>query len=293
MLTFHIGFPKTGTTSLQTDFYPSLIGHNFIGRKRLTLKDQNKLYSDICKYCFHRRENLKLKKGLIAQLASKSNDSLIFCEEWFLSDYSGFYGFKGAVWQEKLRRLSSLVRNLDHQIIVFLRDPYQGIFSQYVEFQRVGIKDIHPTFLDYSMRSNDSNAYFYNELSSFLKNFFTKVYFIDFKEITNNRVPKQLSDIFKSDRSIKILNHNSKKSTSTKIYVENYPKYRKYYQKYLPNFLRIFLKKIIFFRKLKNYLETLSYQNIEVSIPEPEEQQKVENKYRNSKKFLDNIFLSG
>ncbi|MCG9711205.1 hypothetical protein L1D46_20865, partial [Pseudoalteromonas sp. Isolate3] len=159
-LYIHIGLHKTATTSLQKFVFPRLPSFKFIGRNDLPLNNQNELYLELVKYCFSKKQDkpkeVELRSALITEL--KAN-KVILSDEWFSADFDGFYKFEGASWQMKLDKLSRIINGLDYKLVVTLRDPFDGVFSQYSEFNQVGIESKYSTFKEYFYNSNDSNVY--------------------------------------------------------------------------------------------------------------------------------------
>jgi hypothetical protein len=56
----------------------------------------------------------------------------VFTEEWFTADYSGFYKLKSETWQNKLLKLSRVLKEVDYKILVTIRDPFDLSYSQYL-----------------------------------------------------------------------------------------------------------------------------------------------------------------
>ena len=94
--------------------------------KRTSSSFNNEIYNSIVDYCFLGGSSLFDVIGKINSVEGK----ILVSEEWFLSDYDSFSRGKSVSWQKKLKRLSDILRSFDSTIVVSLRHPCEGVFSQ-------------------------------------------------------------------------------------------------------------------------------------------------------------------
>ena len=156
-LYLHLGLAKTATTALQNQFFPKLSGINYLHRET---NDNKNLFYKIATYCFSKDEDLvlfDLVKRELEELLTKTD--VLISEEWFTTDYSWFYNFKGAQWQEKLYRLGMLTSKIDCKILITTREPISGLFSLYCELYNVDVHVRYPSFLSFVDKSNDALSY--------------------------------------------------------------------------------------------------------------------------------------
>lgn len=186
-LYLHIGLHKTATTSFQMDTFPYIEGVEYVGRHHIAKKRQGYLYCAICRYCFSKKKprDKQLKKIQAKIQSHLLQTSMLLSEEWFSSDYDGFFYGRGARWQEKIKRLTEIVSGLDCFVLVSVRDPSDAVFSLYTEFLRVGYADKFTSITDFIEKSNDVKPYFYPELSLFLCGFFSpdKIFFVRYEDL--------------------------------------------------------------------------------------------------------------
>jgi len=156
-LYLHLGLAKTATTALQNQFFPKLKKINYLHRE---IKDKNSLSYKIATYCFSAEEDLTLLYSVKTSLESLLRETdVLISEEWFTMDYSWFYGFKGASWQEKLFRLGSIVEEFDFKILITTREPVSGLFSLYCELYNVAQYVRNESFISFIETSNDALSY--------------------------------------------------------------------------------------------------------------------------------------
>ncbi|MGB0938025.1 MAG: hypothetical protein ACPGTQ_11255 [Colwellia sp.] len=280
-LIIHIGFHKTATTTYQKNVFPNISNHKFLGRDFNGVTNSSSLYQAIMEYCLSGDEDpVQIKKIQTDLKKELEFNSLIISEEWFLSDYSGLFGFKGVCWQEKLTRLSQLINSLPHLIVVFVREPIDCLFSQYCEFQHVGINNYYKSFEDYVRNSNDAKAYDYKSLNNKINERFSDVTYVSFELLTNFSKSKKLFEqvIFKEKINTDYIEHqNTKKVESECVIIEKRSKgtFASLYDSFVSYKVRRFLKRIKVLRILKNYLYTYSVKELTVSLDEKKEVEKV------------------
>lgn len=214
MIYVHLGLHKTATTSLQQSIFPFIEGLDYLGRNVEDTSQSSSIYKDIAYYCFAKHEDPKLCKQILEQLRIHQGQDVLISEEWFTADYSGQFGFDGATWQEKLLRLSRLLADFEYLLFVTLRDPIDGLFSQYKEFCSVGLSDKYSSFVDYAYESNDSKVYQYPEFDNCLLQHFNNIHYFNFDDLKSGTFLSQL-EIFLSKKIVTDLIHTNKRKTDT------------------------------------------------------------------------------
>ena len=166
----HVGLHKTATTTLQNQFFPFISSLNYLSRNT---QNKSSLYYKITSYCFSKNAEKKSLATLRNEISLLLNSSdLLISEEWFTSDYSQLYGFDGAPWEEKLRRLGTLTQGHTCKLLITIRKPSTGLFSLYCELNKVGIQAKFPNFHSFIEKSNDAKTYDY----AYLQQVMTDIY---------------------------------------------------------------------------------------------------------------------
>lgn len=267
----HLGLHKTATTSLQKYIFPNIPEIKFLGRSTEQLLTQHPSYIRLAEYCFSDIED-RHTEGLIKEDLQKHlrRSSVIISDEWFTADFDGFYKFSGAHWQLKVLKLSRIIAQLNYEILITLRDPYEGSFSQYTEFNQVGIEKKYPSFYKYILESNDSLVYKYDSFSSHIESVFNRVNYLRYEDVISN--PELFSEIFSVKCKLNMYNSNRKKKVTDGIYVKKKSIIissiiRMLPQKFINNIKRTYLFKAII-------VDFLSYISKPVLIPHPNEAEK-------------------
>ncbi|MEG3345850.1 hypothetical protein WDB89_16140 [Pseudoalteromonas sp. B5MOD-1] len=289
-ITIHIGFHKTATTSYQKSIFPNLENVEFLGRNWKGVSESASLYQEICEYCFNSNSDERNYERINAKLADLlETKSILISDEWFLSDYSGFYGVKSCPWQMKLRKLAKLLSNFEHEVIVFIRSPLDCLFSQYCEFKTVGLPDALKSFNRY-LNSNDAKAYDYCELERYLNTIFQSVNFVTFETLISYPVSKLYLE--KEVLNVKILKSelehtNNKVVNNNKVQVKVVKKgfFAKFYDSYISHNLRRKLKKIKFLGDIKNYLYSNKSSIVTVPLDEKKIPVEMERMFSNAEAF--------
>lgn len=290
----HIGLHKTATTSLQYDVFPRFQEFSYIGRVRGNLSNQSEIYKQICKYCFNEEYDLsaqrRIREILEAQLQSTS---ILLSEEWFTSDYSGYYGFQGCSWQTKLERLSYLLHGIDHKIILTIREPVQGLFSQYCEFNAVGIESRFNNFEEYAFFSNDSKVYKYKDLDHICVGLFSNVAYISFKDLISDDGLNILTHEI-GETVIANLGHYNKKTKNDGGVLVDKPSWMlDLLSSLVPDSLRTFLGKVNSFERLKAWLVKVFTKRVLVTEPSLELRNKLYEEFDDSFTFYKEIVKTG
>ncbi|MCK2150075.1 sulfotransferase [Marinobacter alexandrii] len=291
MFVVHVGLHKTATTSLQKDIYPNIDEYDFIGRGFSNLKDQEELYLKIADFCFSSEEvdysyELEIKNLIVERLRGSN---LLLSEEWLTADYSEFFGFEGAIWQKKLDRLSRLLRGIDHKIIVSLRDPVDGIFSQYCEFLTVGVDNYYTSFLDYALNSNDAKVYQYCNFNDFIRERFCSVSYFTFEDIKSDPDLIRLREVLGVSKLSELGHHNKKNKLAGTVQIEKQRESIKFLLGMIPRSLKDVLKRVQPFVSLRDAI--LSYFSDRKNIPYPNDEvrQQLEAKFKASYVFLNEL----
>lgn len=183
-LLIHIGLPKTATTTLQAQYFPSLgeRGCLYLGTFQPRDQPQNRMFLRL-------REAITRPDGDLAEVSDElqgllvTENRLIVSEEMFLVS-----GRDSVSWRDKLRRLASLVAGLDYAILVTVREPCSGSFSYYVEleprYRSLGLDYVSSVMADDAMQIYD-----YTTLLKAIDECFPKdrVHFLDFDDIVAGR----------------------------------------------------------------------------------------------------------
>lgn len=291
MFVVHIGFHKTATTSLQEDVYPYIGEYEFVGRCGGSLKNQDELYLRIAEFCFSSDDIDPVRESEVKNLVLKRLDKskLLLSEEWLTADYSGLFGFKGATWQTKLDRLSRLLTGVEHKILVSLRDPVDGMFSQYCEFMTVGVDDYYPSFEGYALRSNDAKAYRYYDFHMFISERFSEVGYITFEHIKSDRNLTNLKRFLGVQEMPRLGHHNQKRKSETGVRVEKKKELIIKLLQLTPKPLKDALKKFQIIVFLRNSIVYMFSDKKNIPYPSEQFRRKLESQIKTSYDFLEDL----
>lgn len=280
----HIGLHKTATTSMQKYIFPNLPTIRFIGRADDVLLKQDPFYLKLAGYCFSTVEKFDVESEIKNEIkVILKTQNILISDEWFTTDFDGFYKFKGAGWQLKLLKLSRIVKGIDNELLVTLRAPFDGAFSQYCEFNQVGIEQRYPTFERYIFESNDSLVYKYVQFDKFLNDNFKSIRYIQFEELIKN--PQVLAQFFSVECELNMLKSNSKNREKAGIYVKKKSNSMMFLMNLLPQNLINKLKNIAFFKHLASKLFKVFSSKQLISIPNENEKKKIIDFLVDSKNF--------
>ncbi|WP_148255584.1 hypothetical protein [Aidingimonas lacisalsi] len=279
----HLGLHKTATTSMQQYVFPFVEGVNFLGREVIDLKDNSSLYKKIAYYCFSKEENIKLKKEIGTALENTLNDSsILISDEWFTADYSGFFAFDGAHWQMKIARLSELLEGADCQVILTIRHPFEGLYSQYCEFLSVGIDELYPTFRSYAEFSNDANAYHYEYLFKSIKRNFENLSIVTFDELKDSSGVHPLCDFFQVRTLPEIGHANKREKNNEGVKVVKQSKVVKFVSSNIPKAVGKCLRQNKKLAWLKNLLIRFISDEIYLEVPTKADEQFIKDNFSKS-----------
>jgi len=288
MLYLHIGLHKTATSSLQGSVFPNLKKIKYLGRVESGgVKASDDLYREICDYCFSkglsRQLELELKKRIKEHL---NKGDLLISEEWFTADFDGFYGFEGATWQEKLKKLSNIVSDIEHKVLITIREPLDASFSQYCEFYSVGLNKRYIDYLNYFKYSNDIKVFKYLELNALINSYFCNVRYITFDAIVNNTYHDSLSEFLNETVNFNIqhLNKKNKNKDGTSINTTN--KVLTSIIAIFPSYMRKKISKVDFILKFKRKITT---KNVTILRPDTETNKIFSIGFSDSIDFYENL----
>lgn len=210
---FHIGPPKTATTSLQNFF----IENSFEGVKyEGIIQPRKNDNGSLCKKIYKNVSNSQVEDIEELSLGDFENSkSYFFSEEMFLFDS------RELSWQKKMQRLYALTSQLDPRILIVIRNPIDAIRSYYQEvyysLDKVKITSIN----DFAL-SNYCAIYHYEELFKFLNDIGFKDFIaLDFNKLVGNKYTGK--DLFKlsSDFYLEIGKSNKSKISDSQYYANN------------------------------------------------------------------------
>ena len=253
----HIGYPRTGSTYLQSKIFPNLKNINFLG-KPFSEKKSKKFYLFEKKiFCYDNLYFEKKKKFLGKELKTFfKNEINLISHEGFLRN-TRFYEkknkfYKGNNYSNNIKRIYEVLKTITSKkniyFMVFIRKQADLLPSYYSNFweseYEISKKINYVNFLKDCFDSDKFNfgkTIMYNELYDYLTSFMPKsrVKFIRYESffLKENREIKMFSNLFNSnDKFIKNL--------INKDLVNSNKKEKKYYYKNLNHFFsKIFAKK--------------------------------------------------
>lgn len=295
-LYLHLGLHKTATTAMQTQVFPNIKGVVYLHRD---VFNKDSLYNQIARYCFSRAANAKLASKIIARLrVMLINSDVLISEEWFTSDFSYFYRFEGASWQEKIRRLSYITNEFEKTILITTREPVSGLFSLYCEFGKVGLYKKHPTFESFLSHSNDAQCFDLVYLSNFLTELFGQApimlpyeylksrpdyYFVELGQWLgrnlspfSDKLVKENATVYSGD-SVIILTPGIKLIIFSKLV------------RMFPDYLLSVTKKVPIIRTLKAKFVDQSVESRDIGIPEQNDIEAIKLRFAASIEFYENL----
>lgn len=269
MFYIHIGLHKTATTSLQHSVFPYIQGAYYLGRSSKGKESSSSLYTELSEYIHSKIIDLELEKELNEKLINfiDTNNQVILSDEWFTADYSGFYGLEGSRWQNKLYKISRIIKNIDHKILVTIREPVESIFSQYCEFQKINIQKKYPTFMSYALNSNDNLVFYYKEFDTYLGSLFDNITYLPFEFISNGKYVSNLSKFFNNKSIPEISKKYGSKRTNDSVLVNTDGKFRILFLSFIPKKIKIYLLNLHWIRRLKYWFFKKSINVITIKKP--------------------------
>lgn len=169
-LYLHLGLHKTGTTTLQEQLFPFIEDIEYLKRD---LSDSSRLYARIAAYCFRRECTSGLEDIRRDLTGCLSESDLLLSEEWFTSNYSALCSYNGTDWQERLKRLSNLVKGCEVRILLTIREPIPAVYSYYCEMCKVGASRQWPTLGDFIIHSSDVACFDFKTIEKFILKHFS------------------------------------------------------------------------------------------------------------------------
>lgn len=214
----HIGLPKTATTTLQIDFFPNFSGCNigYLGVFQPRTEQQSDLYKSI---------SAAVSTGLLISEARTKLKCLLDTSGYFvLSEEMFTVSDRSASWRVKLKRLNEILGELDYAILITVREPVSAMFSYYVElfdqFSTTG-----KCFLELAKYDERMQIYHYGKLTDAVFGCFERdrVFVKQFEEVVDGQLVdwgRLIASTELLGSGIAIRNHNTKKSSESKVYLE-------------------------------------------------------------------------
>jgi len=242
LIYLHVGLHKTATTSMQKDIFQFINGVCFLGRKAALGLKEDDFYQRLSEYC-HGNTKCEIKESSLSQelgQLEKTHKNILISDEWFTSDYSKYFGFNGAIWQEKLERLSRILKGLENSILISLREPSELAYSLFLEFTQIGLKE--KNFDDYFKLNNDALTFDYPYLDSFISKLFQKVSYIKFDDIKDGSYRDKFKLFFSINNVNTIERTNAKNKNKDGIKLVITPKYIQTIRNICPSFILKFYR---------------------------------------------------
>lgn len=213
----HIGLPKTATTTLQKEVFPTLSNENicYLGVVQPRQADQrDELYVRVYGAVNSGTELGETRSALLAKTASGT--SIILSEETFTVS-SG-----GTAWRAKLDNLAILLQGLDYVLIVTVREPTAALFSYYVELHERFVRS-KKSFLELASADESMEIFHYEKLSEALLQHFSRdrIFIQTFEDIVSGRLEalcRLVSDGRQGWQVAELKKHNDKKQANGRIY---------------------------------------------------------------------------
>lgn len=214
----HLGLPKTATTTLQTDFFPSLNGEvcDYIGTPQPRDVAKDPLYTQLYQVIRTGVDISGAKKALVERLSE--GKSIIFSEEAIVVRERDVH------WQKKLENLAAILDGVEFKLLVTVREPVAAMFSFYVELYH-RYKNEKRSWQELATEHNDFKIYHYEFFYFELERLFghRSISTAHFEKIVQgdlSEVMEFLDAVGVEDEIKEIKRHNSKKSDLTHVYVE-------------------------------------------------------------------------
>jgi hypothetical protein len=213
----HIGFHKTGTTSLQVHVFPKLENIQYLGRFHKNHKYGEDLYLNILKYCCASKVDLDLRNKIVVDLSVILNhDDILISDEWLTSNYDGLFYGDGAQWTEKQTRLRGLLEDFDTQILLCTRRPIEAAYSLYCEFKQIPYGARYETFKDFCENSFDVLIYISGKEFILQLWGYERVTCIEYEQLKENpsEFENTLKDYFEGRFIQQVLQENYRRSSN-------------------------------------------------------------------------------
>lgn len=289
----HIGLPKTATTTLQTEFFPSFAckGISYLGvfQPRDSVS-QTHLYLRIYEAVTHGHEIDDVNCELVGRL--NEGESLIISEEMItlVPDME--------MLEVRLHRMSMLLANIDHQLIVTVREPASALFSYYVErYDEFYVKNT--TFMDAAVNDESMHIFHYGKLVKALLGHFDRqrVHIYKFEDIINGQL-KPLSEVILPDEyhgnEYNFSDHNKKVNRQGVVHSNKRKNMTMFVRKYLglskENSPALYSVIRFIFKPLSPLLNCIRFEELKVSRPSEEDFKKLREHLRHECAVLESEF---
>ncbi|MFP6788338.1 MAG: hypothetical protein VB954_00040 [Thalassolituus sp.] len=184
-LLLHIGYHKTGTTSIQNSLFDREGGHAYIGKSTLWRNSSK----DLSEYLLHlicdASDDVFFKKydELKSRLASYCGEKnqLVWSEELILGDSESYMGGSQSL-ETRLSRLGLIFIEFDIIVLLTVRSPIDAMYSLYSQKFRF-LRNRERDFISFFKKKNILKLYNYSSLIDVvLANLNCDVVVIDMKE---------------------------------------------------------------------------------------------------------------
>jgi len=258
----HIGLPKTATTTLQSDFFPVFV-NDFIEYWGVC-QPRGKRGQSNAYFNFYRAVDTGLRVGEVRkelELKIAQGKTVIFSEEMITVSST-----TSSTWREKLKNLGNILKGLQYDIVVTVRDPIPALFSYYVELHRDNYSH-GEEFMDRALSDEVMEIFHYRKLTEKLVEFFdyNNIHIFKFEDLILNNM-ESLGRLISSDYregDIVLKDLNRKKKNESFVYVKR--------KINVPLIVLIFLNKL---RLLENG-SFYSFKSTKIERPSKEDVQKL------------------
>lgn len=216
----HIGLPKTATTTLQSEFFPTLLGDDihylgvFQPRQQ---NEQNGFYRKFCEAASNSASCDEIRSALKSM--QDAGETVLISEEMLTVSVNR------ASWREKLKNLAEVLRGLDYVLVLTVREPSAALFSYYVELnEQFGrfLRD-ERSFLEVAQRDEVMQVFHYGKLTDEIFKHFDKerLFVTKFEDVVTGNL-EDLHRLITSGRQdwkgLDFKKHNEKKQVGNVVY---------------------------------------------------------------------------
>ncbi len=213
-LIIHIGLPKTASTTLQRSVFEKVTDSTYVYLGKCSEGRKELAFEYLCDAIYSRSscldQNRSRRTAFQNSLQKYQGKTVLISEEMFAIDTLK------STWQEKLKKLAYMVDGLDVEMIVVVREPYQAIYSLFVEVFHTLPRSLR--CFDTFLNSNQAKLYDYLRLDDWLKDEcgMRSVHYLTYENIVSDKETlnyKYLQAIFRlpSDMRLSPDTHHNKK----------------------------------------------------------------------------------
>ena len=215
-LIVHIGLPKTATTTLQTDVFPSMDPGviEYVGVRQPRSASQDELYERIYRAA---------RSGhTIDAVADEIQRRLDCGRHVLLSEELLTVTDSTVTWRTKLGNLAELIGRFEYRVLVTVRDPVDAMFSFYVE-RHERFQDSAAPLEELAATDDRLCIYRYEELFGELSQLFEgdRLHVLTFEDIIHSRFDRLVGSLprgaISDSQSIAIDNRNARSKKSDRV----------------------------------------------------------------------------